>query len=129
MVRHRLCQLDLKNVLQTVQSNCNNLGVMTNMKRRIGPILGIKVGDIFYYQGTMFIIDLHIQMVGSIDYLTVKDLATSVVTCPCPLDCKNRVVQSGLKISVEVFKTKAVAGDYAFGSRVELGILLVSLLV
>lgn len=26
--------------------------------------------------------------------------------CPCPPDCKNRVVQSGLKIRVQVFKTK-----------------------
>ncbi|KAL0801200.1 hypothetical protein Bca101_056376 [Brassica carinata] len=88
-VRRRLCQLKCvkgPSLLTTALSNCKNLGVRTNTKKRIGSIPGIKVGDIFYFWGEMCLVGLHMPMVAGIDYLTIKDgategpLATSVVT-------------------------------------------------
>ncbi|CAH2037098.1 unnamed protein product [Thlaspi arvense] len=86
-VRRRLCQLEcVKGVLTTAITNCRNLGVRTNTKRRVGPVPGVQVGDIFYFWGEMCLVGLHKQMIAGIDYLSVKDgategpLATSVVT-------------------------------------------------
>ncbi|ESQ30573.1 hypothetical protein EUTSA_v10012335mg, partial [Eutrema salsugineum] len=74
-VRRLLCQLDCrKGALLTAFTNCRNLGIRTNMKKRIGP------------DNSWSSIGLHMQMVTGINYLTVKDgaieglLATSVVT-------------------------------------------------
>ncbi|ESQ51251.1 hypothetical protein EUTSA_v10017698mg [Eutrema salsugineum] len=74
-VRRRLCQLDYKkSVLTTALSNCMNLGVRTNMRKRIGPVPGVEVGDIFYFWGEMCLVGLHTQMVAECP------LATSVVS-------------------------------------------------
>ncbi|KAG2321945.1 hypothetical protein Bca52824_015158 [Brassica carinata] len=87
-VRRRLCQLKCvkgPSLLTTALSNCKNLGVRTNTKKRIGSIPGIKVGEIFYFWGEMCLVGLHMPMVAGIDYLTIKDgategpLATSVI--------------------------------------------------
>ncbi|ESQ38493.1 hypothetical protein EUTSA_v10029360mg [Eutrema salsugineum] len=76
-LRRRLCQLNCgKSVLTTALTNCRNLGVRTNTRKRIGPVPGVE----------MCLVGLHMQMVAGIDYLTVKDgategpLATSAVT-------------------------------------------------
>ncbi|KAG2305378.1 hypothetical protein Bca52824_034029 [Brassica carinata] len=85
-VRRRLGQVNCgKAVLTTAFSSLNNLGVRTNRKKRIGPIPGIQVGDIFYFWGEMCLVGLHTQMPAGIDYLLAKDgategLTTSVVT-------------------------------------------------
>ncbi|KAL0694748.1 hypothetical protein Bca4012_061928 [Brassica carinata] len=85
-VRRRLGQVNCgKAVLTTAFSSLNNLGVRTNRKKRIGPVPGIQVGDIFYFWGEMCLVGLHTQMPAGIDYLLAKDgategLTTSVVT-------------------------------------------------
>ncbi|KAF8051479.1 hypothetical protein N665_1717s0013 [Sinapis alba] len=85
-VRRRLGQVNCaKAVLTTAFSSLNNLGVRTNKKKRIGPVPGVQVGDIFYFWGEMCLVGLHTQMPAGIDYLTAKDgategLTTSVVT-------------------------------------------------
>ncbi|XP_010484875.1 PREDICTED: histone-lysine N-methyltransferase, H3 lysine-9 specific SUVH7-like [Camelina sativa] len=61
------------------------MGVQTNMRRRIGLVSGVQVGDIFYYWGEMCLVGLHKQTVGGIDYMTTDDgtvepLAASVLT-------------------------------------------------
>ncbi|ESQ38485.1 hypothetical protein EUTSA_v10029323mg [Eutrema salsugineum] len=76
-LRRRLCQLNCgKSVLTTALTNCRNLGVRTNTRKRIGPVPGVEVGDIFYFWGEMCLVGLHMKMVAGIDYLTVKDGAT-----------------------------------------------------
>ncbi|KAL0694742.1 hypothetical protein Bca4012_061922 [Brassica carinata] len=85
-VRRRLGQVNCgKAVLTTAFSSLNNLGVRTNRKKRIGPVPGIQVGEIFYFWGEMCLVGLHTQMPAGIDYLLAKDgategLITSVVT-------------------------------------------------
>ncbi|AEC07623.1 SET domain group 21 [Arabidopsis thaliana] len=86
-VRRRLCQLNYrKDKILTASTNCMNLGVRTNMTRRIGPIPGVQVGDIFYYWCEMCLVGLHRNTAGGIDSLLAKEsgvdgpAATSVVT-------------------------------------------------
>ncbi|CAL9215377.1 unnamed protein product [Arabidopsis halleri] len=86
-VRRRLCQLNpTEDILVTANTNCTKFGVKTNTRRRIGPVHGVQVGDIFYFWGEMCLVGLHRQMVGGIDFLTAAEsaveghAATSVVT-------------------------------------------------
>ncbi|CAE6007326.1 unnamed protein product [Arabidopsis arenosa] len=86
-IRRRLHQVNQpKDILTTASTNCMRLGVRTNMTRRIGPIPGVQVGDIFYYWGEMCLVGLHRDMAAGIDYLSAKrsgvdgHAATSVVT-------------------------------------------------
>ncbi|XP_019091013.1 PREDICTED: histone-lysine N-methyltransferase, H3 lysine-9 specific SUVH7-like [Camelina sativa] len=85
-VRRKFCQEKLaKGILTTADSNCRNMRVQTNKRRRIGPVPGVHIGDIFYYWGEMCLVGLHKQTVAGIDYMTAEDgtkesLATSVVT-------------------------------------------------
>lgn len=66
-------------LLTTALTNCKNLGVRTNTKKRIGSIPGIKIGDIFYFWGEMSLVGLHMQMVAGIDYLTIKKVQQKVL--------------------------------------------------
>ncbi|VVA91699.1 unnamed protein product [Arabis nemorensis] len=86
-VRRRSSQLgDVKCSALNAYTICNRLGVRTNKKRRIGPVPGVEVGDIFYGWGEMNLVGLHLATVAGIDYLTKKDaapeggVATSVVS-------------------------------------------------
>ncbi|CAE5957792.1 unnamed protein product [Arabidopsis arenosa] len=86
-VRRRLCQLNPdEDLLVTANTNCTKFGVKTNTRRRIGPVPGVQVGDIFYFWGEMCLVGLHRQMVGGIDSFTAAEsaveghAATSVVT-------------------------------------------------
>ncbi|WZZ57891.1 hypothetical protein YC2023_057998 [Brassica napus] len=74
-----------KAVVTTAFSIFNKQGVRTNKKKRVGPLPGVKPGDIFYFWGEMCLVGLHTQMPAGIDYLLTKDgaaegLTTSVVT-------------------------------------------------
>ncbi|KAL0813650.1 hypothetical protein Bca101_070093 [Brassica carinata] len=74
-----------KAVVTTAFSIFNKQGVRTNKKKRVGPVPGVKPGDIFYFWGEMCLVGLHTQMPAGIDYLLTKDgaaegLTTSVVT-------------------------------------------------
>jgi len=74
-----------KAVVTTAFSIFNKQGVRTNKKKRVGPVPGVKPGDIFYFWGEMCLVGLHTQMPAGIDYLLAKDgeaegLTTSVVT-------------------------------------------------
>ncbi|KAL0813651.1 hypothetical protein Bca101_070094 [Brassica carinata] len=74
-----------KAVVTTAFSIFNKQGVRTNKKKRVGPVPGVKPGDIFYFWGEMCLAGLHTQMPAGIDYLLTKDgaaegLTTSVVT-------------------------------------------------
>ncbi|CAH8359406.1 unnamed protein product [Eruca vesicaria subsp. sativa] len=61
-------------------------GVRTNMKKRVGTVPGIEVGDIFFSRIEMCLVGLHMQTMAGIDYITSKvgadeePLATSIVS-------------------------------------------------
>lgn len=46
-----------------------NQGVRTNMRKLIGPVPGVGIGDIFYFRMEMCMVGLHAQSMGGIDYL------------------------------------------------------------
>ncbi|KVH07493.1 histone-lysine N-methyltransferase, H3 lysine-9 specific SUVH1-like [Cynara cardunculus var. scolymus] len=49
-----------------------NKGARANVKKRIGTVPGIDVGDIFFFRMEMCLVGLHAPIMGGIDYLTVK---------------------------------------------------------
>ncbi|KAF8111301.1 hypothetical protein N665_0076s0281 [Sinapis alba] len=62
-------------------------GVRTNMKKRVGTVPGIEVGDIFFSRIEMCLVGLHMQTMAGIDYITTskvgtdeEPLATSIVS-------------------------------------------------
>ncbi|KAK8483640.1 hypothetical protein V6N13_062626 [Hibiscus sabdariffa] len=44
-------------------------GVRTNMKKRIGAVPGIEIGDIFFFRMELCLVGLHSQSMGGIDYI------------------------------------------------------------
>ncbi|CAL5422947.1 unnamed protein product [Camellia sinensis] len=49
-----------------------NKGVRTNIKKRIGAIPGIEVGDIFFFRMELCLVGLHAPSMAGIDYLSLK---------------------------------------------------------
>ncbi|KAF7836285.1 histone-lysine N-methyltransferase, H3 lysine-9 specific SUVH1-like [Senna tora] len=47
-------------------------GIRTNMKKRIGGVPGVEVGDIFYFRLELCVVGLHSQSMGGIDYTTIR---------------------------------------------------------
>ncbi|KAL4600356.1 hypothetical protein ACB092_11G194700 [Castanea dentata] len=47
-------------------------GFRTNMKKRIGAVPGVEVGDIFFFRMELCLVGLHAQSMGGIDSLVVK---------------------------------------------------------
>lgn len=78
-LRRRLTQLDEGN--DKGLSRCPHLKagtIMTdkdlraNPVRRIGPVPGVEVGDMFYFRVEMYLTGLHIQSVAGIDWTIVR---------------------------------------------------------
>lgn len=63
-----------------------NKGIRTNSKKRIGPVPGVDVGDIFFFRMELCLVGLHAPTMGGIDYMGVKNssdeepLALSIVS-------------------------------------------------
>ncbi|PHU21889.1 Histone-lysine N-methyltransferase, H3 lysine-9 specific SUVH1 [Capsicum chinense] len=61
-------------------------GVRTNQMKRIGNVMGIEVGDIFFFRMELCLVGLHAPTMSGIDYMSVKltkdeePLAVSVVS-------------------------------------------------
>ncbi|KAJ4830133.1 hypothetical protein Tsubulata_006753 [Turnera subulata] len=61
-------------------------GVRTNMRKRIGAVPGVEIGDIFYFRMELCLLGLHAPSMAGIDYMTVKGdaedepLAVSIVS-------------------------------------------------
>ncbi len=61
-------------------------GLRTNMKKRIGVVPGVEVGDIFFFRMELCVVGLHAQSMGGIDYMIVRGdteeepLAVSIVS-------------------------------------------------
>jgi euchromatic histone-lysine N-methyltransferase len=61
-------------------------GIRTNTRKRIGPVPGVDVGDIFFFRMELCLAGLHAPSMAGIDYLTMKltldeePLAISIVS-------------------------------------------------
>lgn len=85
-VRRRLSQVEFaKAATSKAAGTLMSNGVRTNMKKRVGTVPGIEVGDIFFSRIEMCLVGLHMQTMAGIDYITSKagsdeePLATSIV--------------------------------------------------
>ncbi|OMO49449.1 hypothetical protein CCACVL1_30992 [Corchorus capsularis] len=47
-------------------------GVRTNMKKRVGAVPGVEIGDIFFFRMELCLVGLHSQSMGGIDYLSAR---------------------------------------------------------
>ncbi|KAL4332574.1 hypothetical protein GQ457_07G019230 [Hibiscus cannabinus] len=47
-------------------------GVRTNMKKRIGVVPGVEIGDIFFFRMELCLVGLHFPSMGGIDFMAVK---------------------------------------------------------
>ncbi|RZC58501.1 hypothetical protein C5167_005805 [Papaver somniferum] len=47
-------------------------GLRTNMRKRVGVVNGIEVGDIFYFRIELCLVGLHAQSMAGIDYMVLK---------------------------------------------------------
>ncbi|KAJ0255685.1 Histone-lysine N-methyltransferase [Hirschfeldia incana] len=87
-VRRRLTQVEYgKNGTSRAAGVLMSNGVRTNMKKRVGTVPGIEVGDIFFSRIEMCLVGLHMQTMAGIDYITTskvgadeEPLATSIVS-------------------------------------------------
>ncbi|KAL1194108.1 Histone-lysine N-methyltransferase, H3 lysine-9 specific SUVH3 [Cardamine amara subsp. amara] len=86
-VRRRLSQVEYgKAATAKAAGTLMSNGVRTNMKKRVGTVPGIEVGDIFFSRIEMCLVGLHMQTMAGIDYITSKvgsdeePLATSIVS-------------------------------------------------
>ncbi|XAR55835.1 Histone-lysine N-methyltransferase [Bertholletia excelsa] len=63
-----------------------NKGVRTNIKKRVGTVPGVEVGDIFFFRMELCLVGLHAPSMAGIDYMSVKlsqdeePLAVSIVS-------------------------------------------------
>ncbi|XP_020100520.1 histone-lysine N-methyltransferase, H3 lysine-9 specific SUVH1-like [Ananas comosus] len=76
-LRRRLLQLDESSNLngrQDLKAGAIMLAndLKANAGKRIGPVPGVEVGDIFYFRMEMCIIGLHAPSMAGIDYMTAK---------------------------------------------------------
>ncbi|KDP40602.1 hypothetical protein JCGZ_24601 [Jatropha curcas] len=61
-------------------------GVRTNMRKRVGVVPGVEVGDIFFFRMEMCLVGLHSQSMAGIDYMVIRGdieedpLAVSIVS-------------------------------------------------
>ncbi|KAK8689021.1 hypothetical protein V6N13_087752 [Hibiscus sabdariffa] len=49
-----------------------NKGIRTNVKKRIGVVPGVEIGDIFFFRMEMCLIGLHAPVMAGIDYMRLK---------------------------------------------------------
>ncbi|KAL1338685.1 hypothetical protein HN51_033292 [Arachis hypogaea] len=80
-IRRRICQLDDAKELSSGSIKrsdlkaCNTLmskGIRTNLRKRVGAVPGVEIGDIFYFRMELCIVGLHAPSMGGIDSLHVK---------------------------------------------------------
>jgi euchromatic histone-lysine N-methyltransferase len=75
----RRADLKAGNILMTKQ-------VRTNMRKRIGTVPGVEIGDIFFFRMEMCLLGLHAPSMAGIDYMSVRNdleeepLAVSIVS-------------------------------------------------
>lgn len=80
-LRRRICQIEdtkEKNIdtIKRADLKAGNIAmtkkVRTNMRRRIGIVPGVEIGDIFFFRMEMCVVGLHAPSMAGIDYMTLK---------------------------------------------------------
>ncbi|KAI4332871.1 hypothetical protein L6164_017746 [Bauhinia variegata] len=80
-IRRRLSQLEDAKELSTglikrADLKSGNIlmtkGIRTNMRKRIGAVPGIEIGDIFFFRMELCVVGLHAPSMGGIDYMTPR---------------------------------------------------------
>ncbi|CAM8892967.1 unnamed protein product [Rhodiola kirilowii] len=109
-LRRRLCQIEevrdglSGRVFLTAAGILSSNGFKTNIRKRIGSVPGIEIGDIFFYRIEMCLLGLHAPPMSGIDYLNAKDkaggepLAVSIVSSGVyddAVDDENVLIYSG----------------------------------
>ncbi|XP_027341757.1 histone-lysine N-methyltransferase, H3 lysine-9 specific SUVH1-like [Abrus precatorius] len=94
-LRRRLCQLEeakelssgsIKRADLKVSNTLMSKGIRTNMRKRIGPVPGVEIGDIFFFRIELCLAGLHAPSMGGIDALHIRGefeeetLAVSIVS-------------------------------------------------
>ncbi|KAL4558001.1 hypothetical protein LXL04_036197 [Taraxacum kok-saghyz] len=65
---------------------CMAKGARANIRKRVGPVPGVEIGDIFFFRFEMCLVGLHAPSMAGIDYMGVKisgdevPLAVSIVS-------------------------------------------------
>ncbi|KAG6628419.1 histone-lysine N-methyltransferase, H3 lysine-9 specific SUVH1-like isoform X1 [Carya illinoinensis] len=81
-LRRRLSQMEdakeLSNgIIKRADLKAGNLlmskGIRTNMRRKIGAVSGVEIGDIFFFRIELCVVGLHAPSMSGIDYLIVRD--------------------------------------------------------
>lgn len=81
-VRRRLSQLEdskesLTGIIKRADLKAGNILMSkmfrTNMKKRVGMVPGVEIGDIFFFRMEMCLVGLHSQSMAGIDYMIVRD--------------------------------------------------------
>ncbi|KAI3819929.1 hypothetical protein L1987_13782 [Smallanthus sonchifolius] len=95
LLRRKITQLDDKKEAITGTTRrsdlragtiCMNKGVRANIKKRIGSVPGVEIGDIFFFRMELCLVGLHAPSMAGIDYMAVKlskdeeRLAVSIVS-------------------------------------------------
>lgn len=80
-LRRRLGQLEdskegLSGVVKRADLKAGNIlmskGFRTNMRKRIGVVPGVEIGDIFFFRIEMCLLGLHSQSMAGIDYMNIR---------------------------------------------------------
>lgn len=81
-IRRRLSQIEEAKESNTVSIRRADLkagnilmskGIRTNMRKRIGAVPGVEIGDIFFFRFELCMVGIHAQSMGGIDSMVVKD--------------------------------------------------------
>ncbi|KFK29661.1 hypothetical protein AALP_AA7G162400 [Arabis alpina] len=81
-VRRRLCQNGIRDANTTAIGTFKSLGLRTNSRKRIGPVPGVDVGDIFYCRGEMYVVGLHVATID-IEFMGIQEnwVAKALAIC------------------------------------------------
>ncbi|KAI3507482.1 hypothetical protein L1887_22468 [Cichorium endivia] len=80
LVRRKITQLDDKEPVAGLAKRpdlragtiCMTKGARANVRKRIGTVPGVEIGDIFFFRFEMCLVGLHAPSMAGIDYMTIK---------------------------------------------------------
>ncbi|KAJ4975470.1 hypothetical protein NE237_000576 [Protea cynaroides] len=80
-IRRRICQVeDAKDAVSGVTRRADlragtimmNNGFKTNLRKRVGAVPGVEIGDIFFFRMEMCLVGLHAPSMAGIDYTSIR---------------------------------------------------------
>lgn len=85
LLRRKILQHeDTKGGMSLIARNANlkagavllSKGIRTNAQKRIGPVSGIEIGDIFFFRMELCVVGMHAPPMAGIDYIRMKKMAS-----------------------------------------------------